>query len=283
MLGGEAGSLGLDPNINGLSCVVDCGDSWWRDTVMVFSDRLPPIAAARTAVHEAAHAWGLEHVEDETDLMGERHDEAESFIEGCVSLSAGVDSDCAEVHELVCPPGEQNSHAELLAMFGSNTPDTEPPEVTILSPEDGTHVQPGTEILVEVEITDDFGGVGWKFAVPEQDWEHIAFEGETSLVLPFPEGEFTIVVEAIDHGRNVGRDSVSVRVNWDADPPGTDTGDSTGTASDTGDEPASETSAASCACGTGGRASPWLWGLWVVVCAKLRPRARKRVKRAPPP
>jgi hypothetical protein len=268
MMGGRAESLGQDPHEGGASCVIDCADAWPRDMAFVFTDEASSSAAAllaRIAVHEVAHTWGLEHVEGTDYLMsGFVTDEDQGFAESCVPLVGG--SECEEVHELFCDPGQQNSHAELLALFGPNTPDTTPPTVEILSPEDGTHVPPGTEITVEVAVADDFGGFGWKIAVPELGWEQAAAHGETTWVLPFPEGDFTIVAEAIDHDRNVAQDSVSVRVDWNPD--ATDTSPST----DTSDAPQLGEPATSCACRSGHRPLPWTLGLCLLVCAALRRR-----------
>ena len=273
MMGGRPEDLGLDPSRGGVACVIDCDDTWARDMAFVFAGQGNPGNAellARTAVHEVAHTWGLEHVEGQGNLMSDfSTNEGQTFARTCVSLSAG--NECAEVHERFCPPGEQNSHAELLALFGPNEPDTTPPTVEILSPEDGLHVPPGTELEVEVEVSDDFGGFGWKFAVPELSWEHVATNGETSLVLAFPEGAFTIVVEAIDHDRNVAQDSVSVRVDRDEDGTGTDT------ATDTGDDAALGEPVASCACGAGVRDSGLSWPLLLMLFAPVRrPSSRRR-------
>jgi hypothetical protein len=59
------------------------------------------------------------------------------------------------VHEKFCDAGFQNSHQELLYLFGPAVPDTSPPSLTITSPPDGSiHVLPAAIPLLG-EMTDD--------------------------------------------------------------------------------------------------------------------------------
>lgn len=220
LMGGDPGEFGLAESRGGAACAIDCDDGWWRDTAFVFTRNLPtdPAWIARVAIHETAHTWGLEHVEGEEHLMFEFSTPNEQgWAMSCV---VGVEeAGCAEQHERHCDAGEQNSHAELLELFGSGEPDVQAPSVRLLSPKENVHVLPGTVLEVEFEVTDDFGGFGWKVFVPELGWEHIAYDGETSFELPLPMGEYRLIVQATDHGGNVGSAEVSIRVDEDAPAP----------------------------------------------------------------
>ena len=225
MMGGTPQLLGLPNGVLGVSCSSDCGDFWWRDTTFAFTDAINPDNAevlGTTALHEAAHAFGLAHIDDSSKIMhpfvGSGDVTWEQTCTPYNDATGGIN--CMPTHDEFCGGGAQNSHAELLAYFGENSPDIEAPSVEILSPADGAEFEVGSSVTVEAEVSDDHEGVGWKLVIPEVDQEAVAFSFETSWPLGnLPAGVYTLRVEAIDHERNEAVDEVTIYVGMDAPEP----------------------------------------------------------------
>jgi len=273
-VGGDPASLGLDPKLNGLACDVDCDDASRRDTVFMFAEKWITTAALEElsederarqvgwiAMHEAGHAWGLEHAGASGSVMARFPSTvAPEFVPGCLGLDIDHDaSECAAVRERYCPAGQQDAHAELLALFGDGAPDVVPPHAAIRWPPDGHVMQPGETLVVEVEVGDDHEGFGWMLEVPELGWEHVARDSnETTLALVVPEGRFTLRLEVLDHDRNVGEAEATFEARW---PDGGD------------EEPEPPGPQAACAC-TGGQGSAGAW--WAALGAVAWGRRRSR-------
>lgn len=270
-VGGEPLTLGLDEKLNGLSCEVDCDDGARLDTVFVFADKwidrasldeqdedLLALQVGRIAVHEAAHAWGLEHTGGSESIMARFPSAAvPSFVQGCQALDLDHDTQCAESRTRHCPGGEQDAHAELLALFGDGSPDLSPPHAEIVWPPDGHALRPGDVLMVEVEVSDDHHSLGWSLEVPELQWRHESTEpGAHALELAIPEGTWTLRLEAIDHDRNVAEARAVITAEAIAEPP----------------EGASE-SVARCACRSDGRPP---WSGWALLLVLARRRRRRR-------
>jgi MYXO-CTERM domain-containing protein len=274
-IGGDPTTLGLDPKLNGLSCDVDCDDVSHRDTVFMFAEKWVASAALAEvdedqraaqvgliAMHEAGHAWGLEHAGASGSVMARFPSTgAPEFLEGCETLDIDYDaSECPAARERHCPQGEQDAHAELLALFGDGAPDVLAPQAVIVWPPDGHVMQPGETLSVEVEVGDDHEGFGWRLEVPELGWEHLGRDGEgTSLELVVPEGRFTLRLEVIDHDRNVSEAEVMVEASWpaveeDVPPPGPQ---------------------AACACRSEGQGRGSAWWTAFTVLVSLRRRRRR--------
>lgn len=246
MMGGSPQMLGLGGGVLGVSCSSDCGDLWWRDTTFAFTDAINPNNAevlGTTALHEAAHAFGLAHIGDPSKIMN-------PFVSGgnvtwgdaCIpydDATGGIN--CIPTHDEFCSGGAQNSAAELLAYFGENSPDVEPPTVEITAPADGTELEVGGSVMVEADISDDHEGAGWRLVIPEAGIESVAYTFEKGWPLGnLPEGVYTLRVEAIDHDRNEGSDEVVIYVGVAApgasSSSGADSSGEGGAATDSGGE-----------------------------------------------
>ncbi len=238
MMGGAPEDVGMDPGTLGVSCSSDCGDLWWRDTTLAFTENVYSAnTIAYTALQEAAHAFGLDHIAGTSHIMypydtggGDK-----IWADGCTNYDDATGPiGCTYVHEVFCPEGQQDDVAELLAFFGPDSPDSVAPSVEIVAPVDGLETAaPGT-FTVEATVDDDYEGFGWKLVI-EKDGEVLqeipAFKSETSWKLQgLPAGAYAIRVEAVDHDRNVGTDEVLVYVGV---PSGSGT-DGTGTDAGTG-------------------------------------------------
>lgn len=223
LFGGTPDLIGASPAVLGTSCSSDCSDRWWRDTTLVFSGARTSgdaEALAITALHEAAHAFGLTHIDDAARIMYPFVSQGATWGDACAGFDTRTGAViCRDSHLELCADG-QNSHAELLAMFGPNAPDTRAPTVHILEPNDGLELAPGAGVTVTAEIEDDYDGFGWKLVIPELRWETVAFHGEREWPLAgLPVGAHTLRVEAIDHDRNVGFDEVRIYVGVPAGTP----------------------------------------------------------------
>lgn len=277
-VGGDPVTLGLDAKLNGLACDVDCGDASHRDTVFMFSEKwivtaaLPELAederalqVGRIAMHEAGHAWGLEHAGGTGSVMSRFPSVGTpEFVEGCLGLDIDLDaSECGGEREQFCPAGQQDAFAELRGLFGAGERDVVPPHAAILWPPDGHVMRPGEALVVEVEVADDHEGFGWMLEVPELGWEHLGRDPDPAgLELVVPEGRWTLRLEAIDHDRNVGEAAVTIEARWPGEPE---------------PEPDVPSPQAACACrGPGSGASAW----WAMLVAAAR-RRRRPVSRGP--
>jgi MYXO-CTERM domain-containing protein len=233
MMGGSPGIIGLPNGVLGVACNLDCGDQWWRDTTFAFTEQTNDVPVlGTTALQEAAHAWGLDHIDGENNIMYPYATPGlKVWADECTDYNPATGAiGCQGTHNKFCGGGQQNDVAELLAYFGENSPDTVPPTVTMLSPANPTMLAEGEMVHVEVEVSDDHEGYGWRLMVPELGQEQPVYNGQKTWDFAPPKGAYTIRVEAIDHDRNVGFAEAKVYVGVDPPVEGeTDTdGDSEG-------------------------------------------------------
>lgn len=309
MMGGTPQMLGLPAQVLGVSCSSDCGDRWWRDTTFAFTDNVNPNNApvlGTTALHEAAHAFGLAHIGDSSKIMNPYVGSADvTWASTCTPFDDATGGiNCQSTHDEFCEPGAQNTHAELLAYFGANSLDVEPPVVEILSPATDLELEVGANVEIEVEVSDDHDGYGWKLVIPEVGQEQIAYGRETKWALNnLPEGEYTVRVEAIDHDRNIGFDErklyvgVPAPVGGEPDPdmedpgaggtdgdmdPDTDDDDPTDAMGDVpADEPDPGVDPQGCACRARPSSAPPAWLALFGLFAVRRRAARSRAGHPP--
>jgi cysteine-rich repeat protein len=212
VVGGSSEQIGLDERVRGFSCVTDCGDRWSRDLAFAF-DGAGPTAIAMNIVHEAAHTWGLDHEMGIGNVMQPFAGPGGSWSTQCVPVSDATNGPACDVtNREFCPSGQQNSDAVLSGLFGTSEVDDEPPTIEIRSPESGTIHPLGEPVVLELEVADDRGNPGFLIAVDELEWSRVAVGTETRFDLFLPPGTFEIRVEAVDHGGNEARDSVTIEV-----------------------------------------------------------------------
>ena len=160
-----------------------------------------------TVVHEAGHAFGLDHVFDCTDPM--------TYIPGCgTKYFRDEPLTCGEFEERACQCGaRQNSHAHLTGVFGEGTPPA-PPKVQIANLVDGGTIADGDEIWFTASHVRGIRRVALRVNGTQfgETSGHEPGEGDTyRLRLPnFPDGVLRIEAVAYHDLGIAGTDEVTV-------------------------------------------------------------------------
>ncbi len=212
------GDLGVQ-TFAGIAPYVDCGNLWPNDTSFAGAFQGANIGAT-IILQEAAHTWGLEHVNAPFDNL---HPfvaaNNPSFQDECHKIVANTDlvevgGVCNLVHQLFCDAGNQNSYQELLYLFGPSVPDTSPPTVKIIHPpQDSFHVLPVTMQLTG-EITDDLDPQYYTITVHRDGVELFKttnYKLDITLKNP-PVGEYVLDVTVRDQAGNSGQDRIRFTV-----------------------------------------------------------------------
>jgi hypothetical protein len=204
----------------GIAPYVDCGDLWPSDTS--FASPYDSSNLGSTVIlQEAAHTWGLEHVDAPFDnLHPFKTVSVQDFTDECHPIVANTDLEtiggaCNQIHELFCDPGYQNSYRELLHLFGPSVPDLVAPSLEITSPEEGAaFVLPATFNL-QAEIDDDL--YPQIYTVTLTDHGQLLAE-RSDAVVDFqlkdpPPGDYDMVVRIADKSGNIAEDRVRFTVH----------------------------------------------------------------------
>jgi hypothetical protein len=186
-LGG--GVLGIAP--------LDCFDMMTHNNVTFAfhgaNDGFPATVQATTIGQEVAHSFGLEHVDDPLDIMNPVNAGGDpSFKDECLpTVQGGM---CGAMHEPHCGTMvDQNSHQELLAIFGTSAPDTVAPTVHIKTPANGAEFGVGADFVIEAIAQDD------RTLVEVELYVDIDRQGEEAILAKTAE-PYTWDVEDIDEG-----------------------------------------------------------------------------------
>ncbi len=219
MIGGHWTDTNIDSPAGGVAPGADCEARGQRHVVYAFG-----LTSSSTVSQELAHAWGLDHLFGADMIMSYQGTGNKDFATTCRTLCEaqcqGANSiGCRMVHEKYCPVDEQNDTEELHFVFGTNEPDTEPPEVAILEPADGSNYPVGTSLPIVGDVADNYGGVGWKLYVWYNDEiiiDQVDYERNLSWILSnAPEGTYVIKLEAEDHADHIVDHTVTITVSND--------------------------------------------------------------------
>jgi len=300
----EGGFAGVAPTI-------DCWNTNRAETAFSL-DLGGATTVAKIIGQEAAHVWGLEHVDSPSDLLyptvgGVDDPSFENTCRGIVVIDGGIvpsDANCPDMHAANCDdPNTQNSYMDLLMVFGAPEADVTAPTLEITAPAEGASLPSGQDFDLVVTMLDDLPpqlfDVYASIDVDEQGQQvgNGALYGP-ELVLPvmnLPDGQHLIRIDAFDQDGNGSTAVVHFAIGEAAattDDGGSDTNadDSTGdgaddsAADDTGDdapadddgtstaEPQQTEADEGCGC-TQDRRSAAAAGLALVVLLRRRRRA----------
>lgn len=224
VVGGTAGQAGLQGACGVAN--VQC-DGLRRNHVSLNFSESCPGGVADIIGQETSHNWGLEHTDNPTDILYPTVTGGfKEYVDSCMDIvsNGGNPVQCGYVHDEYCASGEQqNSHAEMLGVFGPRTPDTQDPQVLSTFPADGAQVSASESFIVTASLDDDstFIGVKWtwveglpegtdsftrctnnvcdqafdpgpSFEPADISWDFVQFSA------PIPVGHYTFTIEAID-------------------------------------------------------------------------------------
>jgi hypothetical protein len=143
------------------SAFLDCWDAQTaNDVSFAFHDADSEASAvARTISQEVAHGFGLEHVDDPSDVMyPSAHGGDPSFVDDCnpVVAAPGIGIACTSQHVEACGAVDrQNSFQELMMVLGPALPDDIAPDVEFERPLDGTEFAVGSAVPIRAHADDD--------------------------------------------------------------------------------------------------------------------------------
>jgi hypothetical protein len=209
------GDLG-NQSFAGIAPYIDCEDLHPGDTS--FTQAFTGSNTGSTVIlQEAAHTWGLEHVDSEQDILNpfKTAGRSQSFIDDCFRIVANTDlqptpGSCNQIHTQFCPEGWQNSWREMMLLFGPHIPDVNPPEFEITEPPDeATFVAP-VEFALRGEIDDELHPqfytvqvfLGDQMVIEKQD-----IRLDLVITNP-PPGDYDMRVVIIDEAGNAAEDSI---------------------------------------------------------------------------
>ena len=243
---------GSNPDFAGIAPAGDCWDNYGGETSFTLEISQSADAIAEVMMQELAHTWGLDHVDEQQDLLyPTTQGTNKTYRDECHQVVADTDlnptsGNCSHHQEACGTYNQQNSYAELLLIFGPSQPDTASPAVGIIAPADGAVIQGGTFDL-EIGLQDDQlpAVINTTISIINSENPDLippsdgAFASPAELSFPIeglPNGTYTIRLDAQDESDNPASDEITITVEG-SDAPTTDDGaaDSEGGEAGSGD------------------------------------------------
>jgi hypothetical protein len=224
MVGNWQGEM---PGFAGVAPNIDCWDADGGEVSFTLESAASADGIAEIVLQEAAHTWGLEHVNVQTDLLFPTTSGSnKTFNDDCAKIVSDTmlnesDGYCNQVHTNFCNSGWQNSYQELLMVFGESTPDTIAPTVEIVSPADGAQNEGTFDLVIHIEddqspVIADTTITIENPALPDAIPPFMgAFAGPADLEFPIqglPDGEYTVHVAIADESANPAEDQITFTV-----------------------------------------------------------------------
>jgi len=223
---------------------------------------------ATTSLHEAAHSWGLDHIDFEGSIMFPSGNNAPTYFrDECDGMVEDTDLNpgqaaCPELNMADCgDPTRQNAAARLTRLFGPAYVDIETPVIELLEPSDGQYFQAPANFDVVFETTDDqhpqaYSVWAWLGDDSRPDDESIRVDPGFSVTdLPIGTWDFHVVVA--DEAGNESRVDFTIEVGEDPPP-----------------DPVTEEDGCGCRTPDGPGGSGWAW--WICVPMALARRRKRR-------
>ena len=117
---------------------------------------------ATAALHEAAHSWGLDHIDTSPSIMFPAgNNAATTFLHQCADVVENTalepgEAACPEINALFCDDGNgQDAPSVLTHLFGPAYVDSSAPQLTLVEPEPGAYFQAPAAFDVVFELDDD--------------------------------------------------------------------------------------------------------------------------------
>lgn len=222
----DFGSLGLAP-------AGDCWDAYPNQIAYAYLDGDKNTwinGGAATAVHEAAHTWGFDHISEPYAIMAPAGDNSRTYFRTeCVPIVADADftpgeASCPELSLDFCDlDDEQHDQALLWLLFGEPYVDHETPDLSLSYPEDGQYFQAPASFDAVIDVEDDLHPQVYERSIwvdglitrPSEG--HEAIDGRFE-VKELPVGSWTFHVRLEDQAGNASEISFDVEVGEDPVP-----------------------------------------------------------------
>ncbi len=204
----------------GVAPYIDCGDIYRNDTS--FTAAFDSSNTGSTVIlQEAAHTWGLEHVDSEFDVLNPFKSSTlrQVFTDECHRIVANTSlqptpGSCNQVHTMFCDAGFQNSWQEMRWLFGPAVPDTTAPVLEILTPGPGEVFVLPAKIPLVGAITDDLDPQFYTIAIYFQG--EVIYESDNVALDLFlenpPVGEIELRVVIRDEAGNEDEESIRFEI-----------------------------------------------------------------------
>jgi MYXO-CTERM domain-containing protein len=257
---------GMTPGFAGIAPSGDCWDNLGGEISFALEASETVDGMTEIILQELAHTWGLDHVDSRMDLLYPTTEgQDKRFLDECLPIvelrpdgSTSPTTGTCSHHQLACGSFDlQNSHAELLMIFGESVPDGDPPTVDILHPGEGDVLPTGDfDLVVAVEDDQKPAVVALEVtiesdALSEAITDDGAFASPAQLAFPLdglPDGGYTIRVSARDESDNERRATVTFVIDAGAGENETDDGSTTDEPGGTSDPEAAASTDDGCGC-----------------------------------
>lgn len=233
---GDQGFAGVAPSI-------DCFDNRGGEVSFTLEASGTSDGISEIILQEVAHTWGLEHVDDQGDLLyPTTQGQNKIFKDECLQIvvlnndgtTSPTGANCNQMHNQFCGSNVQNSYQEMLALFGPGIPDTTAPTVQIVSPAEGESVEGDVNLVVSFVDDQSPMIINATITIDSDSLEGPvesdgAYAAPSELEFPIqglPGGQYTVTIDATDEEDNPTSDSVTFTVV--GDPPNDSDGNSGG-------------------------------------------------------